>query len=249
MAFTTSPDQFPVACALIQVLLDKWGRACVYCGATDVPLEVEHIIPKSRGGSNRISNLTLACEPCNLKKGKRTAEELGHPDRQAQARKPLRDAAFMNATRWRLYEQLQATGLPVEGGSGGRTKKQRTAHHLPKDHYYDALCVGESTPDAFTSVSASVQVWSAKGRGARQMCGTNTYGFPIRHRRRQKQHFGFQTGDRVKAVVARGKYAGTHTGGVVVNPVPPNGGSPLTSPGLKAGGVSEGRASRGHLVT
>ena len=262
-----------------EYLLEKWGRACVYCGATNVSLQVEHIIPKSRGGSNRISNLTLACEPCNLQKNNRTAEEFGYPEIQAQARKPLKDAAMMNATRWRLYEQLQATGLPLEGGSGGRTKKQRTAHGLPKEHYYDALCVGESTPNAFTAVSAYVQVWSAKGRGVRQMCGTDKYGFPIRHRSRQKVHFGFQTGDRVKAVVPRGKYAGTHTGSVLVrasgrfditadghrvaqgisykycrvlqredgwtygqNPVPPNGGSPLSSPGLKA------RASRGRLV-
>ena len=28
-----------------EYLLEKWGRACVYCGATDVPLEVEHIVP------------------------------------------------------------------------------------------------------------------------------------------------------------------------------------------------------------
>lgn len=35
-----------------------------------------------------------------------------------------------------------------------------------------------------------------------------------RHRLRQKQHFGFQTGDMVKAIVPAGKYAGTHIGRV-----------------------------------
>ena len=179
-------------------------------------LQVEHIVPKAREGSNRVSNLTLACEPCNRRKGKRTANEFGCPDIQAQARKPLKDPAMMNATRWRLYVQLQATGLPVEGGSGARTKMQRTAHNFPKEHYYDALCVGESTPERFTQLPASVQVWTATGRGTRQMCGTNQYGFPIRHRSRQKIHFGFQTGDTVTAVVPRGKYTGTHTGRVLV---------------------------------
>jgi 5-methylcytosine-specific restriction endonuclease McrA len=43
-----------------EYLLEKWQRRCAYCGKTDVPLEIEHIIPKSRGGSNRVSNLTLA---------------------------------------------------------------------------------------------------------------------------------------------------------------------------------------------
>ena len=123
---------------------------------------------------------------------------------------------MMNATRWRLYTQLHATGLPVEGGSGGRTKMQRIAHDFPKEHYFDALCVGESTPERFTRLPAFVQIWTAKDRGTRQMCGTNAYGFPIRHRARRKVYFGFQTGDLVKAIVPRGKYVGTHTGRILV---------------------------------
>jgi hypothetical protein len=198
-----------------EYLLEKWHRACAYCGQTQVPLEVEHIVPKSRGGSSRISNLAMACHECNAMKDNRTAEEFGYPDIQAQARKPLQDAAFMNATRWRLYEQLKATGLPVEGGSGGRTKKQRIEHRLPKEHYFDALCVG-STPDQFASLVPIVQVWTAQGRGTRQMCRTNAYGFPVAHRSRKKIHFGFQTGDLVKAVVPRGKYAGTWVGRILV---------------------------------
>lgn len=199
-----------------EYLLEKWGRACAYCGAADVPLEVEHIIPKSRGGSNRISNLTLACHDCNQDKGNNTAQEYGFPYIQAAAKKPLKDAAMMNATRWRLYESLKATELPVEAGTGGRTKYQRFQHELPKEHYYDALCVGESTPKQFTTLPAYAQVWSATGRGTRQMCGTNAYGFPIRHRTGRKIHFGFQTGDLVVAMVPRGKYAGRWTGRVLI---------------------------------
>ena len=199
-----------------EYLLEKWGRACVYCGATDVPLEIEHIVPKSRGGSNRISNLTLACHDCNQEKGNRTAEEYGFPLIQAQAKKPLKDAAMMNATRWRLYEQLKATELPVETGTGGRTKYQRIQHELPKEHFYDALCVGASTPDHFTSLPTIVQVWSAKGRGTRQMCNTDKYGFPKSHRQAKKHHFGFQTGDLVVANVPKGKYVGTWVGQVAV---------------------------------
>ena len=199
-----------------EYLLEKWGRACVYCGATHVSLEVEHIVPKSRGGSNRISNLTLACEPCNRKKNQQTAAEFGFPQVQAQAQKSLKDAAMMNATRWRLYHQLQATGLPVEGGSGARTKMQRIQLGFPKEHYFDALCVGESTPERFTALPAYVQVWQAKGRGNRQVCGTDAQGFPIRHRVRRKVYFGFQTGDLVTAVIPKGKYTGTWTGRVLV---------------------------------
>lgn len=101
-----------------QYLLDKWGRRCAYCGATGVALQVEHLTPKARGGSDRVSNLTLACESCNQRKGSQTAAEFGHPDLQAQAKAPLKDAAAANATRWALYKRLTATGLPVEVGTG-----------------------------------------------------------------------------------------------------------------------------------
>ena len=57
-----------------EYLLEKWGRQCVYLGAENVPLEVEHIVPKARGGSTRISNRTLACHTCNQKKGDLPAE-------------------------------------------------------------------------------------------------------------------------------------------------------------------------------
>jgi len=40
-----------------EYLLEKWGRTCAYCGATDCPLQVEHIHPRANGGTNRVSNL------------------------------------------------------------------------------------------------------------------------------------------------------------------------------------------------
>lgn len=199
-----------------EYLLEKWSRACAYCGANQVPLEIEHIVPKSRGGSNRISNLALACHECNQEKGNRTAAEFGYAHVQAQAKQPLKDAALMNATRWALWHRLKKTGLPIEGGSGGRTKMQRIQRCLPKEHYYDALCVGPSTPQSFGRVAFYIQRWVAKGRGTRQMCGTDKFGFPIRHRSRHKQQFGFQTGDLVISVFPKGKFAGTYTGRVTV---------------------------------
>jgi 5-methylcytosine-specific restriction endonuclease McrA len=46
-------------------------RTCAYCGAKETPLQVEQIHPKASGESKRISNLALACGPCNQKKGPR----------------------------------------------------------------------------------------------------------------------------------------------------------------------------------
>jgi 5-methylcytosine-specific restriction endonuclease McrA len=198
-----------------EYLLEKWGRACAYCGADDVPLEIEHIVPKSRGGSDRVSNLTRACTPCNLDKGNQTAEEYGFPHLQAQAKRPLKDAAAVNVTRWALWRWCEQNGLPVEVGTGGRTKYNRTQQGYPKAHWIDAACVGASGETATIApghVSLSIR---AVGRGSRQMCGTDRYGFPRRHRTRQKTYFGFQTGDVVCAMVPAGKYAGPHTGRVL----------------------------------
>jgi len=182
-----------------------------------VPLQIEHIVPKARNGSDRASNLSLACEPCNQHKGTMTAEEFGHPEVQAQAKAPLRDVAAVNATRWALNRRLRAIELPIEMGTGGRTKWNRTRRGLPKTHWLDAACVGASTPEHLAVEGVRPLLLTGTGHGTRQMCGTNTYGFPIRHRTRRKRFFGFQTGDLVRAVVPAGlKTAGTHVGRVLV---------------------------------
>ena len=199
-----------------EYLLEKWHRTCAYCGAQQVPLQVEHIVPKARGGSDRVTNLTLACAPCNEKKGAQTAAEFGHPEVQARARQPLKDAAAVNTTRWALFQRLHQTGLPVECGSGGRTKYNRVVRGLSKTHWHDAACVGASTPETMRLRGITPLGIRAMGYGIRQRCRTDKHGFPIAHRARQKRCFGLQTGDMVRAIVPRGKYAGTWVSRVVV---------------------------------
>jgi hypothetical protein len=58
------------------------------------------------------------------------------------------------------------------------------------------------------------------GHGTRQMCGTDKFGFPTRHRSNKSSHFGFQTGDIVKAIVDSGKYSGIHVGKISVRARP-----------------------------
>jgi 5-methylcytosine-specific restriction endonuclease McrA len=199
-----------------EYLLEKWHRTCAYCQGTGVLLQIEHIIAKARGGSDRVSNLTLACASCNQKKGTQTAAEFGFPQIQAQAKLPLKAAAAVNATRWALSRELQATGLPVETGTGGRTKYNRTRLGIAKSHWGDAACVGASTPDTLEVAGVQPLGIRAMGHGTRQMCRTDAHGFPKAHRTRQKRYFGMQTGDVVKAVVPQGKYLGTWISRVVV---------------------------------
>jgi 5-methylcytosine-specific restriction endonuclease McrA len=199
-----------------EYLLEKWERRCAYCGASGRPLEVEHIIPKARGGSNRVSNLTLACVPCNQAKGTRTALEFGHPAVQARAQRPLKDAAAVNASRWALYAGLKATGLPVEVGTGGRTKWNRTRRGLAKAHWLDAAYVGASTPETLLTADVRPLLLTARGRESRQMCRMDRYGFPRTAAKGARHVQGFQTGDIVRAVVPAGMRVGTYVGRVAV---------------------------------
>ncbi|MFM6214785.1 RNA-guided endonuclease IscB [Planktothrix sp.] len=203
-----------------QYLLEKWQRKCAYCGVENVPFQVEHIHPKAKGGSNRISNLCLACEKCNTKKGTLNIETFlaKKPDVLkrilSQAKRPLKDATAVNLTRWALLNRLKETGLSVSTGSGGLTKFNRTRLNLPKTHWLDAACVGKiTTLKVLTNKPLLIQ---ATGHGSRQMCRTDKYGFPSRYVPRFKFIKGFQTGDIVKAVVTKGKKIGTYIGRIAV---------------------------------
>ncbi|BCL80546.1 HNH endonuclease [Ktedonobacteria bacterium brp13] len=203
-----------------EYLLEKWERQCSYCGAKDIPLQVEHIVPRAKGGTNRISNLALACEKCNIAKGtqdikdflKKKPEVLKRI--QAQAKQPLRDAAAVNVTRWALFERLQVTGLPVECGSGGLTKFNRTTRKMPKTHWCDAANVGKSTPLLLSVRGVVPLLVKATGHGRRKMCVTDAYGFPKQHKERKGSFLGYRTGDVVKAVtpkrISQGRIAIRH---------------------------------------
>jgi len=203
-----------------EYLLEKWKRECAYCGAKEVPLQIEHIHPKAKGGSNRISNLALACNPCNQKKGTQDVKEFlaGDPQRLerilAQAKRSLRDATAVNATRWALWNMLKATGLPVTTGSGGLTKFNRTRLEIPKTHALDAVCVGEL--DTVKNWRKPILAIKATGRGSYQRTRLNAYGFPRGYLTRSKRIKGFQTGDMVIATVTKGKKTGIHQGRVAV---------------------------------
>ncbi len=207
---------------LREYLLEKWKRTCAYCGKQNVPLHVEHIHPRTNGGTDRVSNLCLACEPCNTAKGTQDiAVFLANKSDVlkcilAQAKAPLRDAAAVNTTRWQLYRRLQALGLPLECGTGGRTKYNRVRRELPKTHWVDAACVGKSTPERLEISGVVCLLITANGHGSRQMCSMDGYGFPRTRSKGAKRVHGFQTGDMVRAVVTTGKKVGVYIGRVLV---------------------------------
>jgi len=90
---------------LREYLLEKFGRKCVYCGTEHIPVEIEHVVPKTRGGTDRVTNLVLSCKDCNRDKGTQSIRAYlkEQPDKLEsilkQLKSPLKDVAAINATR------------------------------------------------------------------------------------------------------------------------------------------------------
>jgi 5-methylcytosine-specific restriction endonuclease McrA len=187
-----------------EYLLEKWGRQCTYCGKKDVPLQVEHIDPKAKGGSDRISNLCLSCEKCNQKKGTQNIKDFlkNKPEILSsvlnQAKSPLKDAAAVNATRNRIVEMLETKPLTVVTGEGCQTKMNRINSVLPKHHFLDAACVSNRLIKVVSRITKPL-IAICKGQGGRQKAALNKYGYPIRHNP-LKPIKGWSSGDIAKRV-------------------------------------------------
>lgn len=218
-----------------EYLLYLYKHRCAYChGLSNDPiLEKEHIIPRSKKGSNKIDNLSLACHTCNKEKDNYLPNEwlkilakskskinitrFNNFSKISKGLKPsLRDAALMNIIRFKLVENLNQFNLPIELGSGGLTKHNRTNQNFPKDHWIDAACIGKSGTNIIIPSNLIPLNIKAIGRGSRQMCRVDKFGFPRTKPKTKNDVYGFKTGDLVKSIVLKGKKQGTYQGRVAV---------------------------------
>jgi 5-methylcytosine-specific restriction endonuclease McrA len=199
-----------------EYLLEKWRRQCVYCGKKGVPLQIEHVTPKKRGGTDRVTNLALSCASCNRKKGDLTAAEFGFPHVWKTAHESPAIGTPLDLARWRILGRIKSSGFNPEAATGGRTKYNRARLNLPKSKWIEAACVGTSTREKLVFPEGPILRASAMGHGKRQRCRTDGYGFPVQHAPRAKKFLGFQTGDIVRARIPRGKHLGVHVGRVAI---------------------------------
>jgi len=205
---------------LREYLLEKFQRTCVYCGSENVRLEIDHVQPRSKGGTMNPNNLVLACHGCNRAKWSQPIEDFlaNNPERlkriKSQLQTSLRATAAINATRTKILLELFRMHLPVEVSTGGETKFNRTRLSIPKSHALDAACTGKT--QELLGWNMSVLSIKACGRGSYQRTLLDKYGFPRGFLIRKKKTKGFQTGDIVRASVSKGKKAGVHIGRVAV---------------------------------
>ena len=198
-------------------IFSKTKGRCSYCGAKAE--EIDHIIPKSKGGSNSTYNLTPACRSCNEKKSNLSLKEFGklmNKDySKLEPKKLPKNAAIVQSARNYMVKEITKTVLDTTTYDAWMTRYNRDNLGLPKQHYYDALSVGE-IPTKFNFLTGKVLQISAKGRGSRQMCRMDSYGFPRTSAKSSKSVKGFQTGDIVKAVVPTGSKQGEYLGRVAL---------------------------------
>ena len=198
-------------------LFKKCNGRCVYCG--NKAEEIEHIIPKSKGGTNSPYNLVIACKKCNKLKGKSSLKEFGELMNKdyshLEPKKLPRDASIVQAARNYMVKEITKLVSDTTLHDAWLTKYNRDELGLPKEHYYDALSVGE-VPSKFNFLTDKILLISAKGRGSRQMCRVDKYGFPRTSPKGSKSVKGFQTGDMVKAIVPKGLKQGEYIGKVAV---------------------------------
>ncbi len=76
---STTWSRVPIPSLLRRHVLARDGYTCQYCGryGQAVRLEIDHIVPVSKGGTNDVKNLVTACFDCNRAKGTRLLDEAG----------------------------------------------------------------------------------------------------------------------------------------------------------------------------
>ena len=150
------------------------GAKCVYCGnARAERYELDHIVPRSRGGANRVSNLVVSCHDCSTAKDNMLVEEFlaDRPARLAAVRAirraPLAGASQMNIIVPDLLRRIEQMELPTAEYDAYTTSWTRKRLGVLKTHVNDALCVG--VPDAVVILPPMKTVVRSTGRGDRQM--------------------------------------------------------------------------------
>ena len=202
---------------LREFIFSKTKGRCSYCGAK--AKEIDHIVPRAKGGTDSTYNLAASCRSCNEKKSNLSLKEFGklmNKDySQLEPKKLPKDAAIVQSARNYMVKEITKIIPDTTTYDAWMTKYNRNQLGLSKQHYYDALSVGE-IPTKFNFLTDKILQISAKGRGSRQMCRMDSYGFPRTSAKSSKTVKGFQTGDIVKAIVPFGLKQGEYLGKVAV---------------------------------
>ena len=120
---------------------------CQCCGSTEGPFCVHHIVPRSEGGTNSMSNLATACTKCHIPVEHKAGGKLWKM-RQTWKAPSFKGATFMTSVRWQMYDELKQSfpDVDIHLTYGASTKQSRRVLHVEKSHINDAFCMGQFHP-------------------------------------------------------------------------------------------------------
>jgi 5-methylcytosine-specific restriction endonuclease McrA len=211
---------------LRRVVFATWGPKCAYCDIQGVPLELDHIVARSCGGSDRPYNRIPSCQRCNKDKGKLSIDEYlaTDPERLQRIKETMkvseRDAGTLYNVRRGLRLALGSGFPPVKVSTLSTRQANLERLGIPSRPATNAACSGIT--EVLTGWKQPILRVECAGRGSYQRTGSYIPGRKSRDHRnrqifsRQKRAHGFQTGDIVKAIVARGKKPGVYRGRAAV---------------------------------
>ena len=200
-----------------QYLLTVHKHKCAYCGGLsgDNILQVEHIHPQGKGGTDKISNLTISCRVCNEEaKGSMTLEQWSRVlrsspseinerrlknipaiEKQSKLTKGFQYSALTQSYKNYLLHKLRKD-FEVEVTFGATTKYHRNQLGLPKSQLNDALVIAsEGKP-------VKMPKWyiferQIKKRYPHDYISPPKKGQPIIKFKREVEMFGFRLWDKV----------------------------------------------------
>lgn len=204
-------------CEVWYYLIQKFGNECAYCkGASgDHKLELEHVFPKSKGGTDKVSNLVPACRTCNEDKSSMTLDQWGQM-LNLQVESKLRGARLRNIPKIRersclkkgfqysaltqsyknyLLDELKKSYLVAET-TGAHTKYRRGVLGLSKSQINDAIVIASDDGELNLPDGYILEKQLKKRRPAEYISPCKK-GTPIVKRRRDAEVFGFRLWDKV----------------------------------------------------
>jgi len=200
-----------------QYLLTVHKHKCAYCdGLSDDPiLQIEHIYPKSKGGTDKVSNLTISCRVCNDAKGSLILEQwervlrsspceinekrlknIPALKRQSKLKKGFQYSALTQSYKNYLLSELRKD-FTIEVTFGTTTKYRRNQLDLPKSQINDALVIA-SEGELFRMPQWYMLERQVKSRYPHDYISPPKKGQPIVKYKRQLEMFGFRLWDKVK---------------------------------------------------
>ena len=128
------------------------------CGKTNIKLEVHHINPRRKNGSNTLGNLITLCEKCHQKTEGKEEQYMQHyfDMLSSSDNKNLNYASqVMIGKNW-LRKQLSELGI-LHLTNGGDTANKRIDWNIEKAHSNDAVCITDLKPD-----TTDIKEWTIK---------------------------------------------------------------------------------------